>query len=56
MVYGITFRLRGMKALAVTDATVYNCIGCRKTDGADGEISASYSGTVGTTAIKLSLV
>ena len=27
-----------MKALAVTDATVYNCIGCRKTDGADGEI------------------
>ena len=55
MVYGITIRLAGMKALAVTKQLWANCVGSlRETDaGVRYPQNKDFSRTVGTTATKL---
>ena len=55
MVYGITIRLAGMKALAVTKQLWANCVGSpRETDAAVRyPQNTDFSRTVGTTATKL---
>ena len=55
MVYGITIRLAGMKALAVTKQLWANCVGSlRETDaGVRYPQNTDFSRTVGTTATKL---